>query len=89
MTNYKRFIINAYKRRMVCSCEVKIKPTMRFRLDYLGVLHPGDYDGNGKSDAAVFRPSNDTWYVQGLTSGTMIQTFGQIGDVPIPNVFVP
>lgn len=50
---------------------------------------PGDYDGDGKSDAAVFRSSNNTWWVQGSTAGTMIQSFGQTGDKPIPNSFVP
>ena len=49
----------------------------------------GDYDGDGKFDAGVFRPSSSTWFVQRSTAGTLIQTFGQSGDMPVPNAFVP
>jgi hypothetical protein len=49
----------------------------------------GDYDGDGKTDAVVFRPSSKTWLAQKLTSGTLIQTFGQPGDTAVPNAFVP
>jgi uncharacterized delta-60 repeat protein len=50
---------------------------------------PGDYDGDGRFDATVFRPSTNTWYSQRTSAGTLIQSFGQAGDTPVPNAFVP
>ncbi|MET0752072.1 MAG: FG-GAP-like repeat-containing protein [Pyrinomonadaceae bacterium] len=49
----------------------------------------GDFDGDGKFDYTVFRPTGSTWYVQRTTAGTLIQNFGQNGDIPVPNAFVP
>ena len=38
-----------------------------------------DFDGDGRSDIAVFRPSNGTWYVRGMAA----VPFGRVGDVPV------
>jgi uncharacterized delta-60 repeat protein len=50
---------------------------------------PGDFDGDGRADTTIFRPNGSTWYVQRSTAGTLIQNFGQNGDRPVQNAFVP
>jgi hypothetical protein len=39
-----------------------------------------DFNGDGKADAAVFRMSNSTWYIQEQGSFE----YGQTGDIPVP-----
>ncbi|MDP8237412.1 MAG: C1 family peptidase [Candidatus Erginobacter occultus] len=40
----------------------------------------GDYDGDGLSDIAVFRPAAGLWAVRGITRAY----FGRAGDLPVP-----
>ncbi len=43
---------------------------------------PGDYDRDGKTDAAVFNAG--TWKIRGSFDGTELElTFGQAGDIPM------
>lgn len=44
-----------------------------------------DFDGDGRSDVSVYRPSTNTWYeILSATGSIGIQTFGASGDIIAP-----
>ncbi len=44
----------------------------------------GDYDGDGRSDAAIYVPATGMWSVQGSKAGPMTRQWGVAGDIPVP-----
>ncbi|MCB0323607.1 MAG: putative Ig domain-containing protein [Bdellovibrionales bacterium] len=46
---------------------------------------PGDYDGDNRTDFAVFRPSTSLWFIRNSNTGVLTtQAFGLASDVPVP-----
>jgi len=43
-----------------------------------------DMDGDGRADAAVFRPSDGNWYLLPTTGGSQYQQWGLSSDRPVP-----
>ncbi len=51
------------------------------------LFSPSDYDGDGRADAVVWRPSNGNWLYRRSSSGvveTVQWGLGSLGDIPVP-----
>ena len=42
-----------------------------------------DYDGDGRTDIAVYRPTTSEWFLLQSTGGPAVRRFGQAGDIPV------
>lgn len=43
----------------------------------------GDYDGDGKTDLAIWRPATGVWWIYKSTGGTLSPQWGTSGDLPV------
>lgn len=47
-----------------------------------------DFDGDGRTDTAIFRPSTGTWFIKLTSTGAIDEVqFGQLGDIPVDGNF--
>ncbi len=46
-----------------------------------------DFDGDGKTDLSIFRPSDNNWYLAPSLGGITVITWGVSGDEPTPGDF--
>lgn len=46
-----------------------------------------DFDGDGRDDVSVFRPSNGVWYINNTTGGFSAMQFGSVADKVVPADF--
>ncbi len=69
--------------RNVTSANCKDEPP-----DTSSSIHMADYDGDGKSDLAFYRPTTGTWWLHDTNDdpihGSGTQYGGQTGDTPVP-----
>ncbi len=47
-------------------------------------LSRADFDGDGRTDLSIFRPSDGTWWINRSVAGVKAQAWGSNGDIPVP-----
>lgn len=52
-----------------------------------GVASRADYDGDGKTDISIFRPSDGNWWLNRSTAGVTVLNLGVASDIPTPGDF--
>ena len=52
-----------------------------------GVASRADFDGDGKTDLSIFRPSDGNWWLNRSNAGLTVVNFGLSGDIPTPGDF--
>jgi len=55
--------------------------------DPLGLKSRADFDGDGKTDLSVFRPSEGNWYLNRSTAGFAVANWGLASDITAPGDF--
>ena len=49
---------------------------------------PGDFDGDGRTDVAVYRPNGGYWFLLRSSDSTLqFMQWGEPGDIPTPGDF--